>query len=185
MPARRPDPADAVHVTEVTRALDAGQEPARVAHASGAGADIVAEIVSPHLRQDGPATPTVVAGCDRPVLIAACGTRFGEHASLVVWRLPRARDWDNEDRQLAASSVSLIRMTLEREAVQLDVTRQARTDPLTGLLNRRAFLEEIERHATRVDREHQPGTVMFAEGNYSHDILANTPLDNWRSAPQE
>jgi predicted dehydrogenase len=27
--------------------------------------------------------------------------------------------------------------------------------------------------------------VMFAEGNYSHDILANTPLDNWRSAPQE
>ncbi len=29
------------------------------------------------------------------------------------------------------------------------------------------------------------GTVMFADGNYSHDILANTPLDNWRSAPQE
>jgi predicted dehydrogenase len=29
------------------------------------------------------------------------------------------------------------------------------------------------------------GTVMFAEGNYSHDILANTPPDNWRSAPQE
>src|SRR5260370_40321234 len=29
------------------------------------------------------------------------------------------------------------------------------------------------------------GTIMFAEGNYSHDILANTPLDNWRSPPQE
>ena len=29
------------------------------------------------------------------------------------------------------------------------------------------------------------GTVMFAEGNYSHDILAKTPLDNWRAAPQE
>ena len=29
------------------------------------------------------------------------------------------------------------------------------------------------------------GTVMFAEGNYSHHILANTPPDNWRSAPQE
>lgn len=26
---------------------------------------------------------------------------------------------------------------------------------------------------------------MFAEGNYSHDILADTPLDNWRSAPEE
>jgi hypothetical protein len=31
MPVRRPDPADAVHVTEVTRALDAGQEPSRAA----------------------------------------------------------------------------------------------------------------------------------------------------------
>ena len=29
MPARRPHPGDAVHVTEVTRALDAGQEPPR------------------------------------------------------------------------------------------------------------------------------------------------------------
>jgi predicted dehydrogenase len=29
------------------------------------------------------------------------------------------------------------------------------------------------------------GTIMFAEGNYSHDILADTPLDNWRSAPEE
>jgi predicted dehydrogenase len=31
----------------------------------------------------------------------------------------------------------------------------------------------------------QLGAVMFAEGNYSHDILADTPLDNWRSAPEE
>jgi predicted dehydrogenase len=31
----------------------------------------------------------------------------------------------------------------------------------------------------------QFGTVMFAEGNYSHDLLAATPLDNWRSAPKE
>jgi predicted dehydrogenase len=29
------------------------------------------------------------------------------------------------------------------------------------------------------------GTVMHAEGNYSHDWLANQPADNWRSAPEE
>jgi predicted dehydrogenase len=29
------------------------------------------------------------------------------------------------------------------------------------------------------------GTVMHAEGNYSHDILANTPPENWRSQPEE
>jgi Bacterial SCP ortholog len=31
MPARRPNPDDAVHVTEVTRALDSGQEPPKEA----------------------------------------------------------------------------------------------------------------------------------------------------------
>jgi predicted dehydrogenase len=29
------------------------------------------------------------------------------------------------------------------------------------------------------------GTVMHAEGNYSHDWLANYPLESWRMAPQE
>jgi len=29
------------------------------------------------------------------------------------------------------------------------------------------------------------GTIMHAEGNYSHDWLAGTPTDNWRSAPEE
>jgi len=29
------------------------------------------------------------------------------------------------------------------------------------------------------------GTVMHAEGNYSHDWLAGTSVDNWRSAPEE
>jgi predicted dehydrogenase len=29
------------------------------------------------------------------------------------------------------------------------------------------------------------GTIMHAEGNYSHDLLAYQPADNWRSAPQE
>jgi predicted dehydrogenase len=29
------------------------------------------------------------------------------------------------------------------------------------------------------------GTVMHAEGNYSHDWLANQPAEHWRSAPEE
>ena len=47
--------------------------------------------------------------------------------------------------------------------MQIEMARQARTDPLTGLLNRRAFLEEMERHAARQDRDDQPGTLMFAD----------------------
>jgi predicted dehydrogenase len=29
------------------------------------------------------------------------------------------------------------------------------------------------------------GTIMHAEGNYSHDWLANVPAEGWRSAPEE
>jgi len=54
-------------------------------------------------------------------------------------------------------------MVLEHETIQREMARQARTDPLTGLLNRRAFLEEVERHIDRLDREDLPGTLMFSD----------------------
>ena len=54
-------------------------------------------------------------------------------------------------------------MVLEHEAIQGEMERQARTDPLTGLMNRRAFLEDLVRHAERLDREELPGTLMFAD----------------------
>jgi diguanylate cyclase (GGDEF)-like protein len=136
---------------------------ARLAHVTGTGAETVIQVACQHLLIDEPHPPEAVTGCGRPVLMAACETRFGERAALVVWRLPRGRAWDTEDSQLVDSAVLLVRMILDREAIQLDMTRQARTDPLTGLLNRRAFLEEIERHAARLDREHQTGTLMFAD----------------------
>lgn len=44
--------------------------------------------------------------------------------------------------------------------------RQARTNSLTGLLNRRAFMEELGRHIDRLDRENLPGTLLFADLDY-------------------
>jgi diguanylate cyclase (GGDEF)-like protein len=64
---------------------------------------------------------------------------------------------------LITAAAHLIRMVLEHEAIQREMARQARTDPLTGLLNRRAFLEEMTRHIDRLDREEQPGTLLFAD----------------------
>ena len=81
----------------------------------------------------------------------------------MVWRAPDARAWDGDDSLLMGSIAKIMRMLLDREAIQLDMTRQARTDPLTGLLNRRAFLEEMERHAARQGRDNEPATLMFAD----------------------
>ena len=137
--------------------------PARLAHAAGACADSVVEAANTQLGlRDAHPTDTVAAD-RRPVLVAACDTRFGEKAGLVAWRPPEGRAWDREDRHLIGAAANLVRMILEREATQHDMARQARTDPLTGLLNRRAFLEELGRHAARQDRDNVPGTLMFAD----------------------
>ena len=95
--------------------------------------------------------------------MAPCLMRLGERAGLVAWRAPGGRGWDDDDALLLGSAVNVIRTVLEQEETQWEMARQARTDPLTGLLNRRAFMEELERHAARQDREHVPSTLMFAD----------------------
>lgn len=112
------------------------------------------------------ASKEAIAKDGRPLLCAVCQTRFGAHAGVALWRSPGSRGWDNDDKQLIDTAASLIRMVLEHEAIQQEMARQARTDPLTGLLNRRAFLEELARHIDRLDREDQPGTLMFADLDY-------------------
>lgn len=100
-------------------------------------------------------------GC--AVLACPACTRFGDRAGLVVWRDAGGTAWDADDRTLAASVAGLIRMMLEHEGIQRALALQARTDPLTGLLNRRAFLEDAGRRIDRLEREELPGTMMFVD----------------------
>jgi diguanylate cyclase (GGDEF)-like protein len=135
----------------------------RLSHVVGAGAEGVVEAAGRQLRYGKRWPGQTMTETNRNALIAGCRTRFGDKAGLVVWRAPPARAWDDDDNQLIASAVNVVRMVLDQELSQEEMLRQARTDPLTGLLNRRAFLEEVERHAPRLDRENQPGTLMFAD----------------------
>ena len=112
-------------------------------------------------QQDAAATDGILHGMS--LLACPASTRFGERAGLVVWRRVGLRDWDADDHTLAASVTGVVRIVLEHEAIQRELARQARTDPLTGLLNRRAFLDEAARRIDRLDREDQPGTLMFVD----------------------
>jgi diguanylate cyclase (GGDEF)-like protein len=57
-------------------------------------------------------------------------------------------------------------MVLEHEAIQREMQRQARTDPLTGLLNRRAFIDELTRRFQRLDVDGLPGALVFVDLDY-------------------
>jgi diguanylate cyclase (GGDEF)-like protein len=135
----------------------------RLAHqVGGAGAAVLGTAVSLlRGRSSAPAHATTPEG--RPVLVAACHTRFGGDLGLVLWRTPGSRPWDADDHMLACSAAGIIGVILEHEAIQQEMVDRARTDPLTGLLNRRAFMEELVRHADRLDRDELPGTLMFVD----------------------
>ncbi len=133
-------------------------------HQAGEGAGAVLAAAGALLREADPREAALAGTADqRPLLVSACRTRFGDLAGLALWRRPGARSWDAEDRQIAGSAASIVRVVLEHEAIQREMASQARTDPLTGLLNRRAFLEELPRHIDRLERDGMPGTLMFTD----------------------
>jgi diguanylate cyclase (GGDEF)-like protein len=139
----------------------ADDAPPQVLHECGPGASAVLATASRLLTQ--PTSPLAVNTDGRFVLAAGCQTRFGVNTGLAIWRNADGRPWDQEDTLLAESAVAIVRMVLEYEAIQREMAHQARTDPLTGLLNRRAFLEEMRRHISRLDREPETGTLMYVD----------------------
>jgi diguanylate cyclase (GGDEF)-like protein/PAS domain S-box-containing protein len=139
------------------------EAPIEVLHECGPGASAIMEaaaglVVRP---TSEPGHATNVDG--RLVLAVGCHTRFSAIAGMAIWRAADGRPWDREDTTLVGSVVYVVRMILEYEALQREVTYQARTDPLTGLLNRRAFIEEMQRDLTRLDRGGESGTLMLVD----------------------
>ena len=135
-----------------------------VLHAACEPSDpLIPELLST-LRNDDRLCPYAVALADGTKVIACRSTtRFGQQTALAVWRSGRERVWDTDDTQLVGSVTALVRVVLEHETIQRELARQARTDPLTGLLNRRAFIEEAQRRIDRLEQEGLPGTLMFVD----------------------
>ncbi|MGH7071523.1 MAG: diguanylate cyclase domain-containing protein, partial [Acetobacteraceae bacterium] len=115
-----------------------------------------------------PALGTTPGGWNVMAILAA--TRAAGRTGFALWRTPGARPWDADDHQLALAAGGIVRVLLERVAAQSEMSRQAQTDPLTGLLNRRAFLDELARRLERLDYESLPGTLMFADLDRFKDL---------------
>ena len=104
-----------------------------------------------------------MANDGRWTLVCPAQSSGRQTAALALWRGLGGRPWDADDRQIATSVSGIIRVVLQHEAMQRDITEQARTDPLTGLFNRRAFMDEMGRRVDRLVREGLPGTILFVD----------------------
>ena len=138
-------------------------DPSAILHQVGAQAGPVLPSLFECLQAE---TPDPVFAADQagsPILACPSYTRFGERNGLCVWRAAGSLPWTEDDAVLVSSVSAIVRVVLEHEAIQRELARQARTDPLTGLLNRRSFLEEVHRRIDRLDREALPGTLMYVD----------------------
>jgi diguanylate cyclase (GGDEF)-like protein len=87
-----------------------------------------------------------------PVSIWNGFTRLGIYVSM-AWLIARVRDGQRELRALNAR----LQEHLEHEQ------QLARTDPLTGLPNRRMFLDELRRATARIHRSGKPVAVAYMD----------------------
>jgi diguanylate cyclase (GGDEF)-like protein/PAS domain S-box-containing protein len=136
---------------------------ASVLHQIGHGFPMARETVL-SLMETGATDPAQACAPDgRLVLVCPSRSRYGEQTGFALWRHPGGRPWDPDELMLAGSATGIIRVILEHDTIQREMARQARTDPLTGLINRRAFLDEVARRIERLEREGLPGTLLFVD----------------------
>ena len=141
-------------------------DPLSVLHQAGIGGADLLPAIHGMIEPDVVDTQAGLAEDGRAIAACPTLTRFGGRAALAIWRPPGGRAWDADDTLLVSSAAAIVRIVLEHDAIQRELARQARTDPLTGLLNRRSFLEEMHRRIDRLDREGLPGTLMFVDLDY-------------------
>lgn len=131
-----PGPVADEYLGVIERALDSGSV---VHHRYELGADQVEGLSD----RPGLATRLVFEGHVAPVP----RTESGEGPEMVVW--------------LAFNITKLQRALDELESQQSELERLARTDPLTGLPNRRAFFEAVEVELVRMRRTGAPASIVL------------------------
>ncbi|HLI11982.1 MAG TPA: diguanylate cyclase [Alphaproteobacteria bacterium] len=152
----------------VTRAFDAGCRIFRYAPARG----FVLAAASD--RKKLPADlPKQLADCreapegwtliSKGSLVVVSRYRHAVNGGLCLWRSERGATWSEEERNLALAVANQLGIAIEQIANHEALARLSHTDPLTGLLNRRGFFEEIGRRFPRLARERRGGALVYVD----------------------
>lgn len=158
-------------VVQLRRGADNEWSPDFVRHASAEVPEEFVELVLESFCRPLAANPLELTGGEgEPLLVLHCPNRFGEQSALLFWRSDPDRPFLAEEKETATACLGVFHLLLEQERVHEDILRQALRDPLTGLLNRRAFLDEAGRRLPRLAREGLAATVMFVDIDHFKSI---------------
>jgi len=98
------------------------------------------------------------------LLMTATHYRNDRNGAILLCR-ENGADWTDHDRSLLGAVAGQLGIALRQIENQTELERLSRTDSLTGLFNRRAFTEELERALVRSRRNRQPGAIFFVDLN--------------------
>jgi diguanylate cyclase (GGDEF)-like protein len=102
-----------------------------------------------------------VVGAGRPLRLELGGEDAAEEIALQLW--PSTAGFDQQTRALAQSLAAQAAIALENARLHGIVQRQAITDELTELANRRYFMETLETELRRAERFNEPLALVFAD----------------------
>lgn len=85
------------------------------------------------------------------------------NGAVVLWRQGERGGWGEDDRLLIADIASQLGIAMEQISNHEHILRMSRTDALTGLFNRRAFFEELERRFRRLERDRSPAALIYLD----------------------
>jgi diguanylate cyclase (GGDEF)-like protein len=98
-----------------------------------------------------------VAPDKRPIIACPWVLPPARPGGLLMWRAPRSRRWSDADHDLAGSVALMLKVAIGSGMGQLGIDR------LTGIPNRRWFLDEADRHIDRLDLDGVVGTVLLID----------------------
>lgn len=137
--------------------LDLSQEATPVTYSAGlAGIDTIA--AGRALLETQFEAPIHTTGADGRAILAAPWTLpLARRGGLLIWRAPGERMWTPADHGLAAAVAMLLLRTLTSSFGQIGIDR------LTGIPNRRWFIDEVDRRIDRLDRDDALGTLTLID----------------------
>jgi len=100
---------------------------------------------------------------DSQILAAPARYQGDSNGAVVLWRPVERGTWSDDDRLLIGDIANQVGITIEQYIHHEHVLRISRTDALTGLLNRGAFMASLRRFIARLKRDGGDSVLMYVD----------------------
>lgn len=103
------------------------------------------------------------------VLAAPARYQSASNGAVILWRSVERGTWNDDDRLLIGDIANQVGITIEQFTHHEHVLKISRTDALTGLLNRGAFVDGLQRFLGRLTRDGGFGALIYVDlDNFKH-----------------